>query len=161
MSEPPFVSEILVVVVCDGANTRKLLRETLSNFGLRRIYLGDSGAETIKVIGSLLPEVIIIDWDLEKRTVEAFLSILRLETTGLQKRLPILALQSCPTRRSAASAAVAGARCVLAKPLVPRDLWNRVWWLARQRGAAEFDLDATFPARVRRTDGVVQPAGSI
>jgi two-component system, chemotaxis family, chemotaxis protein CheY len=161
MSEPPFVSEILAVVVCDSANMRKLLRETLLNLGLRRIYLGDSGAETIKVIVSIQPEVIILDWELERRTVDAFLSILRLETTGMQRRLPIIALQSNPTRLSAASAATAGARCVLAKPLVPRDLWNRVLWLARQRNPAEFDLDATMPAPVRRADAAVQRPGLI
>ena len=153
MSELAELSNLTVVLVSDNGTIRKLLRETLIISGLKRIYSGDSGAETVKVITSLLADVVILDWDLEARSVESFLAALRSRPSTNRLAPPIVALQSKPTRGSAALAAESGVRCILMKPLVPHDLWSRLHWLTRHRRhqtfstPLTFDIDVVSPAR--------------
>ncbi len=121
------LKRISCVVVDDNANTRRLLHDVLTAFGVNDIRLIGDGPTALESINLLPPDLILCDWNMRPMDGIEFLRRLR-HHDNKNAKIPAIMLTGHTKPELVKAAMDAGANHFVAKPIVPGTLLKRIVW---------------------------------
>ena len=103
-----------VLIVDDEPTMRKVTRSLLQAIGVRTIYEANDGNSGLKAIGAVLPDVVIVDWEMPRPNGPEFVRTVRSPDTFPLPHVPIIMLTGHGER----------SRVVAAVSLGVNDFWS-------------------------------------
>src|SRR6202043_38626 len=93
---------IKIVIVDDRHLMRKVVRALLASIGVQHIFEAGDGVSGLDAICSVVPHVVLLDWDMPGMSGAEFVRKVRAPTTFAQRDVPIIILtghseRSCAT----------------------------------------------------------------
>ncbi len=128
-----------IVVVEDSKQMQTILRSILVAMRVARVRTFDSAEKALQAMLTEPPHLIITDWRMEPVTGYQLLRSIRHRQMAPLCFVPVLMITAHTTRPLVEKALTAGAHHVLAKPLAPTALHQRIEWIARDE--RKFCLD--------------------
>src|SRR5579872_6275099 len=106
-----------VLIVDDNAFMRKIVRDLLSNIGIRNTAEAADGIAALEAVRNVMPDLVILDWDMPFLNGFEFVRIVR--TPGLfpYSDLPIIMLSGHGERKNVIEAVRLGVDEFLKKPV--------------------------------------------
>jgi PleD family two-component response regulator len=105
---------------------RRILREILMRGGIRRIIETADGAEAIGQFTMLVPDIVILEWDMPMLSGEDFIRLARSSPETSRRDTPIILTLSRPNKTVIDMAIKLGIEDILVKPLSPKALSTRM-----------------------------------
>src|SRR5262245_19531105 len=128
------IQDLSILVVDDNQYMRKIVRTHLLNIGVRKDYEGSDGMDGLDAIRIVMPDVVIIDWELPLLNGAEFVRIIRSPGVFPMSDVPIIMLSSHGERWRVVEAVRIGVNEYLRKPVSAQALYERlVLILARPR----------------------------
>lgn len=126
MSELPKLPDLVVLVAEPGLHMRRIVREILLRAGIKRIIEASDGAEALGQYTTLMPDVVIMEWDMPMLSGEDFIRLARSSPETAKRDTPIIVTLSTPNKNIVDLAIKLGIQDILAKPLSPKALCTRI-----------------------------------
>jgi two-component system chemotaxis response regulator CheY len=126
VSELPKLPDLVVLVADPSIHMRRILREMLMRGGIRRIIEASDGAEAIGHYTMLVPDIVILEWNMPLLSGEDFIRLARNSPETARRDTPIILTLSNPSRAVISKAIKLGIEDILAKPLSPKALSMRM-----------------------------------
>ncbi|MEO1199839.1 MAG: response regulator [Pseudomonadota bacterium] len=120
------ISDLDVVLVEDSRAAQSLIRPMLTAMRVRRVRSYDRPDLALKSMITDPAAVVLADWDMRPNAAELFVRLLRQRSFEPVCFVPVIALTSEPTLRLIDRAMSCGATQILAKPLSPAALRDRL-----------------------------------
>jgi len=131
---------IKVLVVDDEYYMRKVVRTLLMSIGIRHIYEAQDGASGLEAIRTLVPDVVIVDWEMPGLDGAGFVRMVRSPQTFPYPDIPIIMLTGHGERSRVVEAVSVGINEFLLKPVSSKSLQDRlVAVLAKPRPIVQTD----------------------
>lgn len=156
------IRAIKILIVDDDYHMRKVVRTMLSALGVREIYDAADGMAGLQAICAIIPDVVILDWEMPQVGGAEFVRAVRSPDTFPLPNVPIIVLSGHGERSCVIEATQLGANEYLLKPVSTKALFDRlVSVFARPRSmvkigdyygpqprtnAASFDLPYSLPS---------------
>ena len=121
--EAPGLNNKLVLVVDDLADMRQLVSQTMELAGYRTVQASD-GEEGLQIAEERLPDLILLDWMMQRMSGPQFL--MKLRAGDRTKGIPVVMLTARSDWESRLRAAEMGADVFLGKPFNQRELLSTV-----------------------------------
>jgi len=138
------LTALRIAVVDDSAHSRRTVRSMLNGFGCRDIYEAEDGVEALDILQHVAPDVVITDLVMPIFTGIELVKMIRAHMTGVRD-VPIIILTAYPSRQHILEARRAGADVILAKPVSPKALYDRVVHLIRRpRSRSAMEVTASI-----------------
>ena len=118
-----------VLVVDDEPTMRKVTRSLLQAIGVRTIYEANDGNSGLKATGAVLPDVVIVDWEMPRPTGPEFVRTVRSPDTFPLPHVPIIMLTGYGERSRVVAAVSLGVNDFLVKPVSTQALLGRLVFL--------------------------------
>jgi CheY-like chemotaxis protein len=134
-----------------------ILGQIVSGFGARTIVKCQTVKEARSTVGRMNIDFLIADAHLPNQDGYAFLKWLRSETGEPNKFAPAVLVSGDASERVVRRSRDAGAHFVVAKPITPKILLERIFWIAREN--RPFIDCATYVGPDRRFKRLGPPAG--
>ena len=115
-----------VLIVDDEPTMRKVMRSLLQAIGVRTIYEADDGNSGLKAIGAVLPDVVIVDWEMPRPNGPEFVRTVRSPDTFPLPHVPIIMLTGHGERSRVVAAVSLGVNDFLVKPVSTQALLGRL-----------------------------------
>ena len=147
-----------VLVVDGNPQAIDLMRQILGGFGVRAVHAAGSTREARDLFHAHQFELIIIDPMFIGEEGFEFIRWTRREEGSPNRCTPILATMGHQTLSNVRAARDAGANLVLAKPLSPEVMVQRIIWVARE--TRPFVVAAGYVGPDRRFKNEGPPAGT-
>ena len=126
MSELPKLPDLVVLVAEPGVHMRRIVREILLRAGIKRIIEAVDGAEALGQYTTLVPDIVILEWDMPMLSGEDFIRLARTSPETAKRDTPIIVTCTNPTKATIDLAIKLGIHDILAKPLSPKALCARM-----------------------------------
>jgi PleD family two-component response regulator len=126
MAELQKLPDLVVLVADPGIHMRRIVREILLRAGIKRIVEASDGAEALALYTNLLPDVVILEWDMPMLSGEDFIRLARSSPETSKRDTPIVLMLANPAKAVVAAAIKLGIHDILAKPLSPKAVCTRV-----------------------------------
>lgn len=120
-----------VLVVDDCPFSLDITAQVLMAFGVRPRFLCGSADEALEVASHEVLDLIIADCEMPGRDGYEMVAHLRRHGGEVNAYCPVIMLSSHTPRSKVLSARDCGANFIIAKPLSPRVLLQRILWVAR------------------------------
>jgi DNA-binding response OmpR family regulator len=120
------IQEIGILIVDDNQYTRKIVRNLLTNIGVRRTYEASDGVAGLDVIRTISPDVVILDWELPLLNGAEFVRIVRSPGVFPMPDVPIIMLSAYGERWRIVEAVRLGVNEYLRKPVSAQALLDRL-----------------------------------
>jgi len=135
-----------------------IIHGILRGFGANRIIEVRSSAAVLEVVNGQKIDVLICDGALPPQGGLALTRTIRANRTGENRTVPILVMTNDPRDAMVRNARDAGANMVIAKPLSPINLYDRLAWIAFTprhfiENTSYFGPDRRFKAAVPQRGG--------
>jgi two-component system, chemotaxis family, chemotaxis protein CheY len=117
---------LCVMVVEDNEHMRTLLRTLLKAMGIRSVFECVDGTEALGAVANVMPDFILTDLSMAPMDGLDFTRSLRRLPDETQCVIPVIMVTAHTERRRIEGARDAGVNEILAKPLTPADLFNRI-----------------------------------
>ncbi len=127
MSELQKLPDLVVLVADESVHMRRIVREILLRSGIKRILEAADGADAIAQYTTLLPDVVILEWDLPLLSGEDFIRLARTSPETSKRDTPIVLMLANPQKAVVSLAIKLGIKDIVAKPLSPKALCGRVY----------------------------------
>jgi len=114
-----------VLIVDDEHTMRKVTRSLLRAIGIRTIYEAHDGNSGLEAIRTLLPDVVIVDWEMPSPNGPEFVRTVRSPETFPLPDLPIIMLTGYGERSRVVEAVNLGVNDFLLKPVSTKALLAR------------------------------------
>lgn len=126
------LSKARVLVVDDNPQAMEILSQLLLGIGVRqaRKHL-DSGEARQSAAGELF-DLILVDHDMPGDNGADFCRQVRADPQGLNYTTAVIVLAALPSQETVRTVRDAGANYVVAKPVMPAVLLDRIQWIARE-----------------------------
>ncbi len=115
-----------VLIVDDEPTMRKVTRSLLQAIGVRTIYEANDGNSGLKAIRALLPDVVIVDWEMPRPNGPEFVRMVRSPDTFPVPHVPIIMLTGHGERSRVVAAVSLGVNDFLVKPVSTKALLGRL-----------------------------------
>jgi two-component system, chemotaxis family, chemotaxis protein CheY len=115
-----------VLIVDDEPTMRKVTRSLLQAIGVRTIYDANDGNSGLKAIRTLLPDVVIVDWEMPSPNGPEFVRMVRSPDTFPLPHVPIIMLTGHGERSRVVAAVSLGVNDFLVKPVSTKALLGRL-----------------------------------
>jgi two-component system chemotaxis response regulator CheY len=115
-----------VLIVEDNAFMRKIVRELLSNIGIRNMTEAADGVAGLEAIRHVMPDLVLLDWDMPFINGFEFTRIVRAPGVFPYSDLPIIMLSGYGERAHVLEAARLGVNEFLKKPVSSQALLHRI-----------------------------------
>ena len=115
-----------VLIVEDNAFMRKIVRELLSNIGIRNMTEAADGVAGLEAIRHVMPDLVLLDWDMPFINGFEFTRIVRAPGVFPYSDLPIIMLSGYGERAHVMEAARLGVNEFLKKPVSAKALFQRI-----------------------------------
>jgi PleD family two-component response regulator len=126
MAELQKLPDLVVLVADPGVHMRRIVREILLRAGIKRIVEASDGAEALALYTNLLPDVVILEWDMPMLSGEDFIRLARSSPETAKRDTPIVLMLGNPAKAVVSAAIKLGIHDILAKPLSPKAVCTRV-----------------------------------
>ncbi len=120
------IASLGVLVVDDSQYMRKIVRNLLVNIGVREVYEASDGIAGLEAIRTVVPDVVILDWELPLLNGAEFTRIVRSPGVFPMPDIPIIMLSSHGERWRVIEAARIGVNEYLRKPISAQSLMDRL-----------------------------------
>jgi two-component system, chemotaxis family, chemotaxis protein CheY len=115
-----------VLIVDDEPTMRKVTRSLLQAIGVRTIYEANDGNSGLEAIRTLLPDVVIVDWEMPRPNGPEFVRTVRSPDTFPLPHVPIIMLTAHAERSRVVAAVSLGVNEFLVKPVSTKALLGRL-----------------------------------
>ena len=115
-----------VLIVDDNAFMRKIVRDLLSNIGIRHTSDAPDGIAALESIRGAMPDLVILDWEMPFLNGLEFVRIVRTPGVFPYSDLPIIMLSGHSERDHVLEAARLGVHEFLKKPVSANVLFQRI-----------------------------------
>jgi YesN/AraC family two-component response regulator len=115
-----------VLVVDDEHYTRKVLRTLLTAIGIKHIYDAEDGASGLEAIRNLVPDVVLVDWEMPGLDGPGFVKAVRSPGEFPVPNVPIIMLTAHGERWRVIEAIRLGVHEYLLKPVSSKTLLDRM-----------------------------------
>jgi DNA-binding response OmpR family regulator len=115
-----------VLVVDDEYYMRKVVRTLLMSIGVRTIYEAQDGPAGLEAIRTMVPNIVIVDWQMPGLDGAAFVRMVRSPTTFPHPDVPIIMLTGHGERSRVVEAVSLGINEFLLKPVSSKALQDRL-----------------------------------
>jgi len=115
-----------VLIVDDNAFMRKIVRDLLSNVGIRHMADAADGVAGLEAIRHAMPDLVILDWDMPFINGFEFVRVVRAPGVFPYSDLPIIMLTGYSERAHVLEAARLGVNEFLTKPVSANTLLHRI-----------------------------------
>jgi len=117
----------LSVLVIDGSQfMRKIVRNCLLNVGVKEVYEAGDGIAGLEAIRTIVPDVVILDWELPLLNGAELARIVRSPGVFPTPNVPIIMLTSHGERWRVIEASRIGINEYLVKPVSAKALYDRL-----------------------------------
>ena len=131
MSKPSINLTEMVVLVADGSPFfSRLVHSILRSFGTTKVLEVRSTWEVLRTLSNRNIDVLICDVKLPPHGGESLVRAIRRKKDHEHRTIPTLLMTSDPREQAVFRARDAGANMVIAKPLSPSNLYDRLAWIA-------------------------------
>ena len=150
-----------VLVVDDSQYMRKIARNLLMTIGVREVHEASDGIAGLDAIRTVVPDVVILDWELPLLNGAEFVRIVRSPGVFPMPDIPIIMLSTHGERWRVVEAARIGVNEYLRKPVSAQALLDRlISILAKPRAIVQVgDYYGPEPRRLF-TDPVREPTAA-
>jgi two-component system, chemotaxis family, chemotaxis protein CheY len=156
------LKSLKVLIVEDNAFMRKIVRDLLSNIGVRNMTEASDGVAGLEAIRNAMPDLVILDWDMPFINGFEFVRIVRAPGVFPYSDLPIIMLSGYGERGHVMEAARLGVNEFLKKPVSAKALLHRIVSVV-MKPRAMVHVDGCYrpaPRRGNRRPGLSEaPAG--
>lgn len=119
-------SKLRILIVENHALMRRLLVEMLRGFGVQHIYQASSVPAAVEIFYGEDLDAVILDFFLDEMDGADFARQVRHDETCANRQVPILLITGMPDHHKVLKVIDAGINGMLAKPIAPKDLYNRL-----------------------------------
>jgi PleD family two-component response regulator len=126
MSELPKLPDLVVLVAEPGIHMRRIVREILLRAGIKRIIEATDGADALGQYTTLVPDIVILEWDMPMLSGEDFIRLARTSPETSKRDTPIILTLNNPSKLTVDLAIKLGIHDILAKPISPKALCTRM-----------------------------------
>lgn len=126
MSELSKLPDLAILIADPSIHMRRIIREILLRSGVKRIIEASDGADALQQYVNLLPDVVIIEWDMPILSGEDFIRLARTSPETQTRDTPIILTLGEPHKTVVARAMSLGILDMLAKPISPKALSMRI-----------------------------------
>jgi len=120
------IRAIKILIVDDDYHMRKVVRTMLSAIGVREIYDVNDGMAGLQAIRTIIPDVVILDWEMPHVNGAEFVRTVRSPETFPFPQVPIIVLTGHGERSCVVNAMQLGANEYLLKPVSTKALFDRL-----------------------------------
>jgi CheY-like chemotaxis protein len=120
-----------VLVVDDNSQALEIVASVLMSFGVRNIVRAANGREAQEFVQRQLFDLILTDAQMPEMDGYDFIRWLRREGPDAARVVPALIITAHTRRSEVMKARDCGANFIVAKPLTPKILLQRITWVAR------------------------------
>lgn len=125
------LTDLDIAVVDDSKSMQAILRSTLLSFRVRRVRTYDSAETALEMMRLDPPNMILTDWRMKPMSGLGLLRTVRQRRNAPLCFLPVLFVTAHGTRTLIDRVLREGAQHVLAKPISPSQLYDRIRWTLR------------------------------
>lgn len=143
-------SRLRILVVENHVLMRRLLHEMLVGFGVPEIRDARDVMEAIDCIYEKPFDAVILDYFLVGLNGPDFAHTVRYDEECPNREVPILMITGTPDHHKVEKVKEAGINAMLAKPITPRDLYNRLYAMLAYPRPFIISPDYVGPMRDRR-----------
>lgn len=151
------LSKATCLAVDDSAMALQVLSQVLSGFGIGRLLKSVTSSDAQRIAKENALDLIIIDGHMPNMDGYEFIQWLRREADNENRFVPILLLTGETRLSHVFRGRDCGANFVVAKPISPKVLLDRIYWMARD--AREFIEAETYVGPDRRFKREGPPSG--
>jgi CheY-like chemotaxis protein len=131
MTKPTINLRDLIVLVADGSSYFSMLvHGMLRGFGTSKIIDARNAVDALRIMTSQHIDVLICDSKLPPNGGHALVRAIRRRTDHDHRTVPILMMSADTRETTVKRARDAGANMVIAKPMSPANLYDRLAWIA-------------------------------
>jgi CheY-like chemotaxis protein len=138
---------------------RGLVAQMLRGFGVTTILIADNGAAAKELLANNVPEIIFIEGALPDMEAAELITWIRRNPNKALRFQPIIVLSGYTQLKMISQARDAGAHLVVAKPISPQALFDRLAWVAAFDRA--FIETPTYSGPDRRFHAIDPPDGEL
>jgi two-component system, chemotaxis family, chemotaxis protein CheY len=120
------IRAIKILIVDDDLHMRKVVRAMLTAIGAREVHDVSDGMTGLEAIRAIVPDVVILDWQMPKMGGAEFLRCVRAPDTFPVPNVPIIVLTGHGERACVIEAMKLGANEYLLKPVSTKALFDRL-----------------------------------
>ena len=132
------LSSVEVLVIDDNQYMRKLVRNLLTNVGVRAVFEAADGIDDLDAIRTVAPDVVVLDWEMPLLNGAEFVRIVRSPGVFPMPDIPIIMLSSHGERWRVLEAVRLGVNEYLRKPVSAQQLLERfISILAKPRATVQ------------------------
>lgn len=117
---------IKILVVDDDQCMRKVVRAMLTAIGVREIYDASDGISGLQAIRAIVPDIVILDWEMPQLSGAEFIRSVRSPGTFPVPNIPIIVLSGHGEHSCVVEATKLGANEYLLKPVSTKALFDRL-----------------------------------
>ena len=122
--------DLLILVADPNSYARRLIHGILSGFGANKVLEVDHSLGLLQALSGQKIDILLCDTQLPPYGGVMLTRAIRRNTDNENRTLPILLLSSITSEQTIMNARDAGANMVVAKPLSPNNLYDRLCWIA-------------------------------
>jgi two-component system, chemotaxis family, chemotaxis protein CheY len=115
-----------VLVVDDEYYMRKVVRTLLMSIGVRTIYEAQDGPSGLEAIRTVVPDIVIVDWEMPGLDGAGFVRMVRSTETFPYPNIPIIMLTGHGERKRVVEAVSIGVNEFLLKPVSSKSLQDHL-----------------------------------
>lgn len=120
------IRSVKILIVDDDYHMRKVVRTMLSAIGVREIYDASDGMSGLQSIATLMPDIVILDWEMPQVGGAEFIRSVRAPGSFPVPNIPIIVLTGHGERSCVVEAMQLGANEYLLKPVSTKALFDRI-----------------------------------
>jgi DNA-binding response OmpR family regulator len=150
-------SKAKLLLIGEGGPSMEILSQILLGFGVNHAHKCISARDGLAVAAATAFDLILIDNDMQQMSGAEVCRELRADQRGRNYTSPVLVLSALTSTETVAAVRDAGAHFVLAKPIVPGVLLERIEWIARSE--REFVTSDGYRGPDRRFQQSPLPSG--
>lgn len=120
------LSQITVLVCDDNGYMRRMIRNTMESFGVRRVVEAHDGAEGFAELVTWNPDIVITDWSMGDASGLDFVRLIRQSEKSPNPYVPVIMLTGFTELERVEQARDAGITSYLAKPMSVTSLYKRL-----------------------------------
>jgi len=145
------LSRVSVLVVDDNAHMRRIVKEILRSLGVTAITEAQDGADALKAMRGMPPDLVIADMDMRPLDGLEFTRMVRTSDDSPDPFVPIIMLTGHTEAYKVALARDAGVNEFLAKPISVKALFLRIRFVVERPRAHVRARSYAGPDRRRRS----------
>lgn len=146
-----------VLVIEDNPHSLEIISQILVGFGINQSQKCETMEDANLAVEKSQFDIILADGEMKGQDGFAFTRHVRADPGACNFTTPIIIVSGCPTRQKIIEARDSGASFVIAKPMVPGALLDRIIWIAK--GDRDFVVADTYRGPDRRFRNMPLPEG--